>query len=95
MFKNPPSNAGNTGSIPGPGTKIPLAEGKLSQCSATRESHALQPRAHVLQWRPSAAKKQKQNKTMFVDFKVAKRPDLNFSYHRKEMIIMWYDRGIS
>ena len=37
----------------------------------------------------SQCSKKKQNKTMLVDFKVAKRPDLNFSYHRKEMMIMW------
>ena len=37
MVKNPPSNAGDTGSIPGPGTKIPLAEGQLSPSTATTE----------------------------------------------------------
>ena len=33
--KNPPSNAGDTGSIPGQGTKIPHAVGQLSQRAAT------------------------------------------------------------
>ena len=30
VVKNPPSNAGDTGSIPGRGIKIPHAEGQLS-----------------------------------------------------------------
>ena len=29
VVKNPPANAGNMGSIPGPGTKIPRALGQL------------------------------------------------------------------
>ena len=36
MVKNSPSIAEDLGSIPGRGTKIPYAKGKLSQ-SATRE----------------------------------------------------------
>ena len=35
--KNPPSNAGDTGSIPGWGTKIPRAMGQLSLHTATTE----------------------------------------------------------
>ena len=35
--KNPPSNAGDMGSISGGGTKIPHAPGQLSLCTATRE----------------------------------------------------------
>ena len=31
VVENPPSKAGDTGSIPGWGTKIPQAEGQLSQ----------------------------------------------------------------
>ena len=38
MVKNLPSNAGNMGSIPGQGTKVPRAEGQLSPRVATRES---------------------------------------------------------
>ena len=30
VVKNPPCNAGESGSIPGQGTKIPHAEGQLS-----------------------------------------------------------------
>ena len=44
--KNPPSNAGDTGSIPGQETKIPHAAGQLSLPAATTEpthSGALQP----------------------------------------------------
>ena len=35
--KNPPSNAGDTGSIPGPGTKIPHALEQLNLSATTRE----------------------------------------------------------
>ena len=38
MVKNPPSNAEDTGSIPGWGTKVPHAMGQLSLCTTTRES---------------------------------------------------------
>ena len=37
VVKNPPSNAGDTGSIPGRGTKIPHAVGQLSLHAATTE----------------------------------------------------------
>ena len=37
MVKNPPSNAGDTGSIPGQRTKIPHATGQLSPRTATTE----------------------------------------------------------
>ena len=37
MVKNPPSNAGDAGSIPGRGTKIPHAAGQLSPRAATTE----------------------------------------------------------
>ena len=37
MVKNPPSNAGDTGSILGRGTRIPHAAGQLSPCTATTE----------------------------------------------------------
>ena len=35
--KNLPSTAGDTGSIPGRGTKIPHAAGQLSPCATTTE----------------------------------------------------------
>ena len=38
VVKNPPSNAGHMGSIPGQGTKIPHATGQLSPHSTNRES---------------------------------------------------------
>ena len=38
VVKNPPSNAGDVGSIPGPGTKMSHATGQLSPRAATRES---------------------------------------------------------
>ena len=37
VIKNPPSNAGNVGSIPGQGTKIPYATGQLNLFTTTRE----------------------------------------------------------
>ena len=37
VVKNPPSNAGDVGSIPGGGTKIPHATGQLSLCATTTE----------------------------------------------------------
>ena len=46
------SNAGDSGSIPGLGTKIIHATGQLSLHTTAREAHTLQPR-------PSAAKKKK------------------------------------
>ena len=38
MVKNLPSNAGDTGLIPGQGTKIPHAVGQLKLCATARES---------------------------------------------------------
>ena len=53
VVKNPPSNEGDVGSIPGWGTKIPHTAEQLSLC-------ALEPvpqrRSCVLQLRPDAAK---------------------------------------
>ena len=37
VVKNPPYNAGDAGSIPGQGTKIPHAAGQLSPCATTTE----------------------------------------------------------
>ena len=37
VVKNPPSNAGDTGSIPGQGTKIPHAVGQMSLHATTTE----------------------------------------------------------
>ena len=49
MVKNPPSNAGNVGLIPGWGTKIPHAMGQLSLCATTTELMHLSERACVPQ----------------------------------------------
>ena len=49
MVKNPPSNAGDTGSIPGQGTKIPHATGQLNPHATTTELTRLNERAHVPQ----------------------------------------------
>ena len=37
MVKNPPSSAGDAGSIPGQGIKIPRVVGQLSPCATTTE----------------------------------------------------------
>ena len=47
--KNPPSNAGDAGSIPGRGTKIPHATGQLSPRATTTELTRLNERACVPQ----------------------------------------------
>ena len=39
MVKNLPANAGDTGSIPGLGTKITRAVGQLSLCATTLSPH--------------------------------------------------------
>ena len=62
MVKNPPCNAGESGSIPGWGTKIPHAEGQLSQTATTMEaahhnseSVCHNERSHTTQRDPSVA----------------------------------------
>ena len=47
VVKNLPSNAGNAGSIPSPGTRIPLALGQLSPQAQLRY-WALQRRPHTV-----------------------------------------------
>ena len=49
VVKNPPSNAGDAGLIPGRGTKIPHAAGQISPRATTTELTCLNDRAHVLQ----------------------------------------------
>ena len=41
VVKNPPSNAGDAGLIPGQGTKIPHAMEQLSPCATTAELRCL------------------------------------------------------
>ena len=48
MVKNPPSNAGDAGLIPGWETKIPHAAGHLSPHATTTEPTHPNYRAHVL-----------------------------------------------
>ena len=62
VVKNPPSNAGDAGSIPGRGTKIPCAAGQLSPRAATtgpahrnKRPHVPQRRSRVPQIRHDAA----------------------------------------
>ena len=45
VVKNPPCNAGDAGSIPGQGTKIPHALGQVSPCTTTTELARLNKRA--------------------------------------------------
>ena len=37
MVENLPSNAGDAGSIPGRGTKVPHAAGQISLCATTKD----------------------------------------------------------
>ena len=56
MFKDPPSNAGEVGSIPGLGTKIPHAAGQLSLSDTTNEpacSEAHAPQLERSSWAAS------------------------------------------
>ena len=53
MIKNPPSNAGDVGSTPGPGTKIPHATGQLSPTTRGKPG-SCKEKADVLQLRPTA-----------------------------------------
>ena len=43
--ESPPSNAGDVGSIPGQGTKVPHASGQLSPCSRAHAPQLESPRA--------------------------------------------------
>ena len=58
VVKNPPSNAGDTGLIPGPGTKIPHVVGQLSPRTATTESACCNYKAHTL-WSLGATTREK------------------------------------
>ena len=69
VVKNPPYNAGDMGSIPGQGTKIPHATGQLSPCATTTElarlnqsPHATNYRAHAL-WTPHATTREEKTLT--------------------------------
>ena len=43
MIKSPPAKAGDMGSIPGPGRKIPYVLRQLSPWATATEAHALKP----------------------------------------------------
>ena len=55
-LKNLPSNAGDVGSIPHEGTKIPHATGQLSPSPTTRDAYAHERRDCKPQWGPDAIK---------------------------------------
>ena len=55
VVKNLPSSAGNTGSSPGRGTKIPHAAGQVSPRARTTELARLNERARVQQLRSPRA----------------------------------------
>ena len=60
VVKNPPSNAGDIGSIPDQGTKIPHAARQLSPWATSTEKPARQnKRLHMLQLRPKAVTNKK------------------------------------
>ena len=66
MVKNPPSNAGDAGTIPGQGTKIPHAAGQISPHTATTEhmSHNYRALVPQLERSPRTAMKIPSNKDM-------------------------------
>ena len=57
MVNNPPSSTGDSGSIPGRGTKIPHASGQLSPCAATTEPVCSGARVPQLERSPRATTK--------------------------------------
>ena len=57
VVKNPPSNAGYKGSMPGRGTKIPHAMGQLSLAQQLLSLCALEPMDHTRE-KPRAATKE-------------------------------------
>ena len=57
MVKTPPCNAGDVGSIPGQGTKIPRAMGQLNLHATTTEPVSCSERPQVPQSKPDTAKK--------------------------------------
>ena len=59
VVKNLPSNAGDTSSIPGRGSKIPHAAEQLSPRATTIEP--VHQRSQVQQLKPNAKKKKKKN----------------------------------
>ena len=69
-LKNPPSNAGNVGLIPGKGIKIPHAMGQLSLCTPelTLRKRSLRAeireKTHVPQQRSSTAEIKNNNRTI-------------------------------
>ena len=68
MVKNPPSIAGDKGSIPGWGTKIPHGVEQLDPCTATGEPCDARKKACALQQKTQAQpKKEKINKMLGED----------------------------
>ena len=63
MVKNLPSNAGDAGSIPGQGNKIPHAAGQPSPCATTTELACLMYRAHEL-WISCATTREEKTRTL-------------------------------
>ena len=66
VVKNPPSNAGDTGSIPGQATKIPHAAGQLSLSALTRESSHARCNKETVQPKIKKKKKQKSGQSFFL-----------------------------
>ena len=81
--KNPPSNAGDSGSISGQGTEIPHATGQLSPHATTTEPTRLNKRAHVLQTteptHPGARTPELERSTRHIEEPMPKRKILHAS----------------
>ena len=75
--KNPPSNAGYTGLIPGHGTKIPYATRQLNMYAKTGEVCMMQERACMPHRRASIAKKKKKRKERERDRQRERKKQMN------------------
>ena len=78
IVKNPPANAGDTSSIPGPGTKTPHALGQLSPCAtrvplrpgtcALQQEKPSQQEAHAPELEKALAQQQRPSATKINQF---------------------------
>ena len=66
MIQNPPSNAGNVGSIPGQETKMPHAEGQLSPRTPQLGSPRAITKTPHRQKKKKKEKKEKKKKNCFL-----------------------------
>ena len=79
MVKSLPCSTGDSGLIPGQGTKLPRAAEQLSPCATTRESMGRNGRSHMPQPRCDTAElKKKKKPTRIIDLFYFHNPVLIF-----------------